>query len=375
MPFTAEPLIPGDLYEGAARLAREAGQEVLRLAGPAARAVAMERRWKDITALGWPALFIPEAQGGAGGAMEDLVALIDGATRDALALPLVAVCGLVPVLLQALEPSVATDVVAGIVDGTSTLCPVLDAFSGWLRHDASPAATIMPDGSIGLAGFAIGVELPPGSSHFLLACPVTDAHGGVLPGLLLVPADRLPQSPRRFERLDGRVSADVSFAGVTLPATALLACGDSVAAQVRAAMELGAFLSCVETASALGAVLELLIAFLLERRQFGVALSTFQALRHKVAELYVVYETVRALVVRLLRVAGPGGALPSRDVALAKLHLGGAARQAAETVIQLHGGMGMTQELPASRLNKRLLMVEFEYGDAVWHGSQLLQAA
>ena len=47
----------------------------------------------------------------------------------------------------------------------------------------------------------------------------------------------------------------------------------------------------------------------------------------------------------------------------------------AQTIIQLHGGMGMTQELPATRLNKRLMMVEFEYGDAAWHARQLLRAA
>ena len=72
---------------------------------------------------------------------------------------------------------------------------------------------------------------------------------------------------------------------------------------------------------------------------------------------------------------GPATPPPYHDVALAKLYLGQAARQAAETIIQLHGGMGMTEELPVTRLNKRLLMAEFDYGGSAWHMRQLLQAA
>ena len=368
MPFTPAPLIPSDLYDGAARLARDAAQELVRLTEPGARAVAIGRRWHQIQALGWPMLMLPEAAGGAGGTLEDVVALIDGAAQEALPLPLSAICGIAPILLSAARPAGLA-----VLEGEAPI-PILDAYAGWMPRPDPPCAIRDPSGSLHLAGSASGVDtlLEPGS--FLLACPLQD-DGSDDAALIVIPGGSLQQRPRLFERMDGRLGADIDLDGTVLPATALLAQGPGVAQAIDAALDTGAFLSCVEVSAALGHALELVVGYLSDRNQFGVALSTFQALRHKVAELYVIHETLRATVVHLLHAADTNGRLPSRDVSLAKLHFGRAARRAAEKIIQLHGGMGMTEELPATRLNKRLMMAEFEFGDAAWHARKLLPHA
>jgi len=251
---------------------------------------------------------------------------------------------------------------------------VLDAFAGWRVAGKAPHASKMPDGRLRLDGAAIAVETPFNAEAYLVACPLDD-NGAIEPALLLVRREQLSQPPRLFERVDGRLAADLSFAGLVLPAASLLGQGPAVGRSAAAALDLGAFLSCVEAQAALGTALEMVIAYLSDRKQFGAALSSFQALRHKVAELYVVYETLRATVVHLLHAAGSTGSLPPREVALAKMHFGRSTRRAAEKIIQLHGGMGMTEELPATHLNKRLVMVEFEYGDTAWHARQLLRDA
>jgi alkylation response protein AidB-like acyl-CoA dehydrogenase len=79
------------------------------------------------------------------------------------------------------------------------------------------------------------------------------------------------------------------------------------------------------------------------------------------------------MVARVLRHA-ENGEWPNRDLTLTKMRLGSVARRFATTVIQLHGGMGVSDELPASRLCKRLLMLDFEFGSAVDLESQLLNA-
>ncbi len=354
-------MLPGDLHDGAARLARQANADLLRLTDPAARADALGRWWGEAVALGWPGLFIPEACGGAGGSIEDLAALVEGAASDALPLPVTAVCGVLPALFAA-APAARVSALAD-----ARLCPVLAAYEDWAPDPDRPRAT-QSEGGVRLAGMALGAEILALPTGYLLACPMDQQ-----PALLLVPAAALRQPPRRYERMDGRLSADLSFDGVVLPADALLASGPAVARAITTALELGACLTCVEVVAGLGSAIERVIAYLAERQQFGVALSSLQALRHKVAETYITYETIRALVQHVLRVVAQGE--PSRDVALAKLHIGRAARTAAETIIQLHGGMGMTQELPATRLNKRLMMAEFDYGDAAWHAHRLLRAA
>ncbi len=361
MSFVPEPMLPGDLHDGAARLARAANEELLRLTDPAARADALGRWWSEAVALGWPGLYLPEECGGAGGSVEDLAALVEGAASDALPLPVAAVCGVLPALLTAVPAAR----VRALAD--ERLCAVLAAHEDWAPASHRPLA-MRGDGGIRLSGTALGVEILAGAMGYVVAAPLEAE-----PALLLVPVSALRQPPRRYERMDGRLSADLSFDGATVSADALLAHGPGVARQVAAALELGACLTCVEVVAGLGSAIERVISYLAERKQFGVALSSLQALRHKVAEIYITYETIRALVQRVLRLVARGPA--PREVALAKLHIGRAARKAAETIIQLHGGMGMTQELPATRLNKRLMMAEFDYGDAAWHARQLLRAA
>jgi alkylation response protein AidB-like acyl-CoA dehydrogenase len=126
--------------------------------------------------------------------------------------------------------------------------------------------------------------------------------------------------------------------------------------------------------SAMGAALEQTVGYLNTRVQFGQPLASFQALRHRTVDLYVAYETARALMRHLLEQAEAGTPWAARELSLAKLHIGPAARAFAKEVIQLHGGMGLTEELAAVRLAKRLLLVEFEYGDSITRAEALLAA-
>lgn len=363
MGFVAQPLFSGDLYEAAAKLARAA--EVGRT-DAAGRVAAQGRQWRQAMALGWPVIVVPETSGGLGGSLTDLVALVDGAAGQAPVLPLASLCGVVPALLTA-APVAARWLIDDMASGTECVTPILDAIGEWSVNPDPPSAKRDAAGSVVLCGTASGVETIVETTTYLLPCPFEGEAA-----LLAVPARALA-APRQFLRMDGRLAVDLSLTGVVLPAEAVLAVGEAVERWAAAALELGAALTCVEVVACIGGALGCTIAYLSERKQFGVALSTMQALRHKVAELYISYETSRALVAALLGAMAEGPA--SRAVALTKARIGAVARQAAETVIQLHGGMGLTEELPATRFNKRLLMAEFDYGDTAWHIRQALQEA
>ncbi len=109
----------------------------------------------------------------------------------------------------------------------------------------------------------------------------------------------------------------------------------------------------------MGHALELTIAYLSTRSQFGVKLSTFQALRHQLSQAYVDYENARAQWQAALA-AWARGELTARTTALLQLSMARIGRTVAQSVIQLHGGMGMTEELLAARLAKRLIVNAFE---------------
>jgi alkylation response protein AidB-like acyl-CoA dehydrogenase len=186
-----------------------------------------------------------------------------------------------------------------------------------------------------------------------------------------VTADDPRLSKTVYEGMDGRHTADIAFAAYPLKAEDVLARGEGVNLAVARGQELGAVIVCVETVAAMGVLIEQTIQYLHARIQFDSPLAKLDVLRHKVAEMYVNYETVKALVASVVRGADAQTAEWRRKVSLAKLHAAEAGRFVAHAGIQLHGAMGMTEELPAARLARRILMAEFDYGTRLEHLSRL----
>ena len=367
MPFTAAPMTPGDLFDSAAKLASACDARFARLVHPQNRSALLAEVWREVSDLGWPSVAIPEDAGGAGGTLRDVAALVEGCARSALALPIASAFGVVPILLGGAGDA-GRDLLTGIAAGThrvaAAIAPVHSSAAG------SSLSACWSDGMPRMTGAMIGVECPPEATHILVACPV---EGEAV--LLCLARDDARVSFRHHERIDCRPTIDFHFGQDLLLEGTLLARGAAVDQATAKAMRAGAFLVCVEAVGAMGALLEQTIAYLNTRVQFDVPLSSFQVLRHKVADLYAIQENARALVADLLDQVASHDAWPNRELDIAKLYLGPASRSFAAGTIQLHGGMGMTEELPASRLAKRLLMVEFEYGDTAFHETRLLGGA
>lgn len=352
MPLETKPIVPGEMFEMASRFAVEAGEELAAIADPAAQAACIARHWNSIAELGWAATAIPEAEGGAGGDLSDLAALASGAGRAALALPVAASCGVVPALLA------GHPILAEVASGAARVAAILP---GAARDPGQ--AGLSAGGS--LEGDVVGVETPPDPTHLAIFVE------GAEPMLLLVPAGTAGIQAANYLRIDWRLAADFHFGRVAIRPEWIVARGAEARRRAETARDIGALLTCVECVSAMGALVEQTIQYLLNRVQFGQALATYQALRHRVADMYVEFENCRGITARALRAAQSGeGAWQA--IAFAKLRLGEAGRAVAESAIQCHGGMGMTEELPANRLCKRLMMAEFEYGSRVFHASRLL---
>lgn len=356
MTFQTMPIVSGETYEMAYRFAREAEQELAGVADPAAQAAILEKRWAQLTALGWTATAIPEEAGGAGGDLAELAALAGGAGRAGLALPIASACGVVPALLAG-QPALAD--VAGGAMRVAVILP------GAAQDDPADALR----GGATLEGAVVGIETPPAPTHLLIVLEVPE------PLMLLVPMATAGIESASYLRIDGRIAADFRFAALPINPSWVLARGPQVLERAQAASDLGALLTCIECVAAMGALLEQTIQYLLNRVQFGAPLASYQALRHRVADMYVEYESLRGITARALRAAAQGEGEPWQAIVFAKLRLGEAGRGVAESAIQAHGGMGMTEELPAIRLCKRLMMADFEYGNRVFQAARLLADA
>lgn len=354
MPFTPVPMFPGDLYDTGLRLAESVGP---RATDTPPGGTLSSPEWRQMLDLGWQGVLIAEDAGGVGGTLADLAAIVEALGRQAIVAPVIARCAVAPLLLSGLggQPAVASLLEAMAV-GDASVCPVVD--TGHLLPGATSGLALRADGT--LHGRLSGADLSEPATHLLFN---VREGADATPALLLLPmADVLPLA-RLYRGVDGRVTADIEFQGLRPADGQLLSRGAPVSRAAELAQQAGALLTCVQAVGAAGAMVEQTIDYLNTRMQFGVLLATFQALRHRVVEMYVAYENAHGLVRQLIEqtVLAPKGY--PRDVALTKLYLIGVSRAMAESAIQLHGGMGMSQETLVARLATHVLMNSLQYGD------------
>ncbi|MES2189382.1 MAG: acyl-CoA dehydrogenase [Pseudomonadota bacterium] len=351
MPFTVTPMFPGDLYDTTDRMAATAAP-----AWSGDKSSRGSAKWAQILELGWQGVLVSEEAGGVGATLTEFAAIAEAAGRHAMALPLIARCVVSPMLLaSAGKNDAALALLEQLSAGQASVCPVIQPDGA-----RSLQATAASGGSIKLQGVLKGADLTEPASHLIFNA--VSANGSA-PVLVLLATSELTQPVRYFEGLDGRRTADISLDGVIVEASHVLLQGDAVATAVKSAMSTGAVMTSVQTVGALGAMIEQTIEYLSTRTQFGVALSTFQALRHRVVEMYVAYESARGLVKDVTEDLSANSAASQRDAALTKLYLATVGRAVAESAIQMHGGMGMTVEMPAARLAMHALMCNLQYGD------------
>jgi len=176
----------------------------------------------------------------------------------------------------------------------------------------------------------------------------------------------------RYRTQDGRSAADVFFDDVQLTASQVLGGGDATAALERA-MQRGIAALCAEAVGAMEATNATTIEYTKSRKQFGQPIGRFQVLQHRMADMFV--QTTQARSMSILA-AGRCAAravedseadLRRRDVAAAKCYVGKAARFVGQQAVQLHGGMGMADELAVSHYFKRLTMIDMTFGDSMHH--------
>jgi len=178
---------------------------------------------------------------------------------------------------------------------------------------------------------------------------------------------------RDYRTIDGLRAAEVTFANVQVGASALLGAAGEAFAVIDQASDLGLAALCAEGVGLMESLNAATLEYLKTRQQFGQPIGRFQALQHRAVDMMIHAEQSKSMAylaaMRLSGAAtGDGDARAAHlAVAAAKAYIGRAARRVAEEAIQLHGGMGVTDELAASHYAKRLVMLDFMQGDADHH--------
>lgn len=333
--------------------------------------------WATLAELGLTALPLPEAQGGFDGDAVDMFVVMQELGRGLIVEPYFATMFGAEFLRRGRAHDALLERVAA---GELKLACALGERQS--RHDLRDVATratrAAPDGDGWRLNGEKKVVLHGAQAGVLIVSARTAGAQRDEDGITLfaVPADAAGLITRDVRMLDGQRAADVLLRDVKVGADAVIGTVGEGWTILEGAADYGAGLLCAEALGAMDALFAATLDYLKTRQQFGVPIGKFQALQHRMADMYVHLEQARSMAllaaVRLADdvgedVGGDRAAARRRAVAAAKYRVGQAARFVGQQAIQLHGGMGVTDELPASHYFRRLSTIELTLGDCDHH--------
>ena len=323
--------------------------------------------WKQFDDLGWLALPIAEAHGGLGGGAIEIGILMEAFGRGLVSEPylstvvisasLIAECG-TEAQKQALLPRIA--------DGSLYL-----AFAHSERQarydlaDVTTTAKKTPDGWH-LDGHKTAVLDGSAAGQIIVSARVDDGRGK--PGkLCLVPQGTRGLASRDFPRLGGGRACNLELRDVQLPADALLGDGSDALPAIEAVIDRAMAALGAEAVGIMQTLLDQTLEYTKIRKQFGRPLSANQVIRHRLADMAMQCDEARSMALRAALMADAEPVARSRAASGAKAKIGKCARFVAEQSVQLHGAMGVTEELDIGAYFKRLLAFDTLFGGSAHH--------
>lgn len=322
--------------------------------------------WQAYADLGWLGIMVPEAYGGMGGGLSDYLIVARGIGGALLKAPitLAAVVG-TELALHVDDEGQRQTLLNGLCDGS--LVPGLVRSGADTPGAGSEPVTASPDaGGVRLTGRCFCVP-HAGDANLLL---VVARSGGGDDGLYLVNPASDGLELHSYPMIDDRNAATVTFDRVFVPGDRRLAMPSVAAAMEKAGLS-AAVATAAEAAGAMRALNELTLEHVRSRRQFGRALADFQVLQHRLVDMMIAERRSAAIVRTAAEAIDTGSPLAARLTAAAKITADRAGRFVGEAAIQLHGGMGMSEECAAGRYLKRLLYLAQSWGVADDHLDRL----
>ena len=300
--------------------------------------------WAQFAEMGLMGLPVSTEHGGFGGGAVDLMGVME-AFGEALVvepyLPLVLAVRLLK--HSALLP--------GVVEGKTKLALAHNEKGARFSLDVKTRAR-KKGAAWALDGDKAAVIGAPAADHLVVSARDES-------GIALFLVDIGKVSLQAYRTMDERLAADVVLRGSEAQRI------DGGRKELEEAIDFGTALVCAEAVGAMKFACDTTLEYLKTRKQFGVPIGTFQALQHRMVEMFISLEQARSMACLAASKADAGS--DPRAISAAKIKIADAARHISQEAVQLHGGMGMTEELKVSHAFRRLTVLAREFGDADHH--------
>lgn len=322
--------------------------------------------WKTFAELGWLGVPFPEAQGGYGGGLVEAGLILEGFGRGLVVEPYL---WTVVVGGGLLSLAGRDDMLAEVIAGDRQLAfGFAEPQSRFALADVETRAE--RDGAgFRLTGHKAVVFNAPAADRIIVSARTGGSSreaAGISLFLIDPAADGV--SLRGYPTVDELRAAEVALDGVAVGGDALLGAADDGYPLIETVIDRATAAVCCEAAGIMQAMVASTQDYLKTRHQFGVPLARFQVLQHRMAELFIHTEQAQSMAyMAVVRAGQDDAAVRARAASAAKTFIGDKGRLVGQESIQMHGGMGVTDEMPISHYFKRLTMIDTLFGNADFH--------
>lgn len=324
--------------------------------------------WSSMIEMGWTGILVPEAYGGSELGYLTVGVVLEQIGRNLTASPLFAsaVVGASSLIVAGNEDQ-KQQYLPKIVDGTSIFSLALDEGPRTKPENVALKAEANGDGFT-LSGSKTFVHEGMAATDFVVAARTSGAAGdenGIT--LFIVPADAAGVTRNRLKTVDSRGYANVDFDGVSVGADAILGTVDGGFAPLEDVLDRARATLAAEMLGTASQAFDMTIDYLKNRKQFGQVIGSFQALGHRAAALFTQKELTRSCVEAALTAIDEDDDNKAEVVSLAKAKAGEFLHKMSNELIQIHGGIGMTDEFDAGFYLKRARVLENAFGNQAYH--------
>jgi len=333
--------------------------------------------WKLFAELGWLSIPFAEEHGGFGGNIVDLSVVMEELGKGLVVEPyfptvvlfggLIARAGNDAQRAEWLPRVIGGDVLGGFA--------YVERQSRFALHDCLTTATPSGDGFV-LNGEKVVVFNGEQADHLVVLARTSGEQSdrtGL--SLFIVEASAAGIDKMNYPMMDGQRVANVTFKDVALPADALLGEEGKALAVVEALVDEAIIALASEAVGIMGVLNTKTLEYAKTREQFGVAIGSYQALQHRMVDTMMAYEQCKSLLFKALCEYKQEPAMAAETIHALKVLIDRNAKHVFGEAIQIHGGMGMTDELDIGHYAKRLMMINTTFGDANFHRNRFVETA
>ena len=334
-------------------------------------------QWQMFADLGWLAMTFEEEAGGFGGGALETMILCEQFGKYLVLEPYLESVVLVGGLIAAgAQPAIKEYYLSGLMAGElQGALAYLEEGNVANPHYVETKAEATGDGYV-LNGSKAVVLNGPEADMFLVSARVGDSSIGAKEGISLFVVDKNSQGLHcnNYKTYDGRSACELQLDNVTLNADALVGELGNASAMAAPIFSRAIVAVCAEAVGAMDALLEATVDYTKQRKQFGQSISSFQVLRHRMVDMYMEIELTRSLLMATAWKLDNGSGDAEQCVAALKAKVGKAGRYVSHNAIQLHGGIGTTDEFSVGHYFKRLAAIGVMFGSRDSHLSRYMQA-